>query len=412
MFKKILCIIAGVMLVFTFSFGETNASTTKSKTVTAKNSKIITTKKVVKKPATTKKAPAVKAKVMPKKITVKPTPKPTLKPTPKPQPKDINKEIINTLSTYLNTDMFSGYALVSRNDSVIFEKGFGKADFKKEIEHSSKMKYGIASITKQFTSFAILQLEEKNALKVEDYINKYLPNFPYGDKITIHQLLTHTSGLPDQPFDFDITAYRPLNNKEPNKANDDKIKLVSEPGTSFLYSNSGYILLGYIIEKTSGKTLDAYFKENIMEPFDLKNTGFNNEKNNLDNMAMGYLNKDKEEFGVTLTDTSVGYVRGASGLYSTVEDLLKWETALTEQKFISKKFYEKMYNPYDYQCGYGWFINSEPKNAPSYFHYGVSGGYRTYVYRRPSDKLTIIIISNYGDYDMSFIASMLVDAAN
>jgi CubicO group peptidase (beta-lactamase class C family) len=414
MIKRVSSIILVIIVSMTFTFAGTMANNSSQKstkgTAKVKNTKTTTVKSAkgfLKKPSAKK--PLAKKPLVKKPSAKKPA---AVSKAVTPKPKNVKEKINDVVNNYIDNDSFSGYVLVSMNNSIILDKGIGKADFKKEINNTNETKFNVASITKQFTSFAIMQLEEKNALSVNDNINKYLPNFPFGDKITIHQLLCHTSGLPDYPDDFDIAAHRPFNNKGADKANNDKVKLISEPGDSFLYSNSGYILLGYIIEKVSGKPLDEYFKENIFEPLGMKNTGYNNAENSIKDLAVGYNSVAKDVAPTSWYDINVGYIRGSSGLCTTAKDLIIWESALNEQKLISKASYEKMYKPNLMSYGYGWYINTSPKDNPSYFHYGVGSGYRTYVLRRPSDNLTIILLSNYGDYDMGFVAGQFEVAIN
>jgi CubicO group peptidase (beta-lactamase class C family) len=297
----------------------------------------------------------------------------------------------------LGPDIFSGYVYISRKGTVLLDKGYGKADFEKGTENTKQTKFDIASLTKQITAVAIMQLEEKKLLDVHDKIDKYLPSFPHGGEITIHQLLCHTSGLPEHSLDFDIRKFRPSNKSFGIEGKNENVKLAFTPGTNFQYSNTGYILLGYIIEKLSNTTLDVYFNENIFKPLDMKNTSFRNENGELSNFATGYQTEKKEKAEKSWTLLNIGYVYGAGGLCSTAEDLAKWEKALTEQKLINKESYDKIYTPNKQNYGYGWYIYKDSQGKRSYEHYGTASGYRSYILRAVDEDTVVIIISNYGN---------------
>ncbi|MBZ9685923.1 beta-lactamase family protein [Clostridium estertheticum] len=323
--------------------------------------------------------------------------------------KDVNSKTDALFTDFFGAGKFSGYVYITKNDSIILDKGYGKADFEKGISNTAQTKFDLASLTKQFTALSIMQLQEKKLLNVNDKIDKYLPQFPHGNEITIHQLLNHTSGLPEHPEKFDIRKFRPSNKIDNAAAKKMEVTLAFTPGSSFSYSNTGYILLGYIIEKTSGKTLDAYFAENIFSPLDMKNTGFKNENSSIDNLAVGYLSYKKDKAETSWTETNVGVVRGSSGLCSTVEDLIKWDKALTNKKLINKESYDKMYTPYENNYGYGWYVYKDSNEKCYYEHYGVGTGYRSYILRNVEANTTAIIVSNFGDVPFGEITSLLKD---
>jgi CubicO group peptidase (beta-lactamase class C family) len=323
--------------------------------------------------------------------------------------KEISTKTDVLFTDYFGENKFSGYVYVSKNNSIILDKGYGKADFEKDTSNTAQTKFDLASITKQFTALSIMQLEEKKLLNVNDKIDKYLPQFPHGNEITIHQLLNHTSGLPEHPEKFDITKFRPSNKIDTDAANKMEVTLAYTPGSRFSYSNTGYVLLGYIIEKTSGKTLDAYFAENIFNPLNMKNTGFKNEDSFIDNLAVGYVSSEKDKADISWSETNIGVVRGSSGLCSTVEDLIKWDKALSDKKLISKESYNKMYTPNEKKYGYGWYILKDANEKPYYEHYGVGSGYRSYILRNAEENNTVIIVSNFGDLELGSITNLLKD---
>lgn len=301
---------------------------------------------------------------------------------------------------------FSGYVYISEKGTVLLDKGYGKADFEKGIDNTKQTKFDIASLTKQFTAFAIMQLEEKKLLDVNDKIDKYLPTFPHGDEITIHELLNHTSGLPEAPENFDIRKFRPSYKGFGIEGKNEKVDLSFTPGTSFLYGNTEYILLGYIIEKVSGKTLNVYLDENIFKPLDMKNTGFKDENGELTGLATGYKTGKKDKSEKSWYLVNVGPAIGSAALCSSAEDLVKWEKALTEQKLISKESYDKIYTPYKSDYGYGWYIYKDSKGNRSYEHYGNAIGSRSYIFRAVDEDIKIIILSNYADAPMGDMITM------
>lgn len=304
------------------------------------------------------------------------------------------KQEVDKLFTDYYYNKFSGYVSISSHGVLIFEKGYGMADYEKSILNTAQTKFDMGSITKQFTAMGIMQLQEKGLLDVEDTIDKYIPDFPHGDKITIHHLLTHTSGLPLHPDKFDLDKYRPMNYEKNSAMNaeSNKISLSFEPGISYQYSNTGYILLGYIIEEVSHKPIDVYFKENIFEPLGMKNTGYKDAKFHIENLAIGYYSVTREQAEPSYYDINFG-PRGAGGLCSTVEDLHIWDRALYTNKLVSKQSVEKFFYPHTREYGYGWMIFG-PKE---YGHVGTASGYRSFILRQPDYEISIIILSNFQD---------------
>jgi CubicO group peptidase (beta-lactamase class C family) len=333
--------------------------------------------------------------------------KTSISPVEDPKLTETKAKLDKMFTDFYGPDIFSGYVYISKKGTVLLDKGYGKADFEKGIENTKQTKFDIASLTKQITAVAIMQLEEKKLLTVNDTIDKYLPGFPHGSEMTIHQLLTHTSGLPEQSTEFDIKKFRPSYKNFGLEGKDENVKLLFTSGAGFQYSNPGYILLGYIIEKLSGKTLDVYFEENIFKPLNMINTGFRDDNGQSKNLATGYVTEKKEKAEKSWTLQNIGYVYGSGGLCSTVEDLLKWEKALNEQKLISKGSYEKIYTPNKSYYGYGWYIFKDSKGIRSYEHYGFASGYRSYILRGVDEDIVAIVESNYQNVPIEAMAAQL-----
>lgn len=324
-----------------------------------------------------------------------------------PELKDLQTKLDDVFMQKYESKGFNGMALIAEGDTIILEKSYGMADVENETEFTDLTKFDIASITKQFTSVAIMQLQEKGLLNVEDTLDKYLPNFPNGDKIIIHNLLTHTAALPQTPDAFDITQYKPSNYNADIEIDSDKPKLIGEPDKSFYYSNVGYILLGYVVESITNKELDEYLKENIFDVANMNNTGFKDKNYNIDNLATGYSNFNYEKAGMPSPyDESVSPVRGSAGLCTTLNDLYSWNKALFSGKIISLKTLEKMHTPYKGQYGYGWFILGTG-DKKVVWHDGFANGYRSYIAYKPSENKSIIFISNINDSKIKLISLSL-----
>lgn len=329
--------------------------------------------------------------------------------TEKQDHKEITGKLDKVFTDFYGPDTFSGYVFVSKKGEILLDKAYGKADFEKGTEITKQTKFDLASLTKQFTAFAIMQLEDKKLLDLNDKVDKYLPTFPRGSEITIHQLLTHTSGLPANSLEFDIRKFRPSYKGFGSEGKDEKVNYAFNPGTDFLYSNTGYILLGFIVEKVSGKALDAYLDENIFKPLDMKNTGFKNGQGELNGLAVGYDTPNKEKSEKPWTLTNIGPVVGSSALCSTTEDLIKWEKSLTDQKLISKVSYEKIYTPDKKNYGLGWYIFKDAEGKRSYEHFGEASGYRSYILRKVDEDTRVIIVSNYQNTPIEDMVGLVKD---
>lgn len=300
-------------------------------------------------------------------------------------------EIVNA---YVKQKRFSGSVLVAKGGKVILSKGYGMANYELDVPNTPQTKFRLGSITKQFTALAITQLQERGLLNVEDPITKYLPDFPKetGDKVTIFHLLTHTSGIPS------FTNFPDYQQIKFNKFTGEKLiawlkgkPLEFTPGENFKYNNSGYFLLGYIIEKVSGKTYEQFVQENIFTPLAMKNTGFDRNSALIKNRAAGYTVKNKELENSEYIDMTVP--GGAGAMYSTVEDLYTWDRALYTEKLVKKATLEKIYTPYKSNYAYGWDVREQFKRK-RISHGGGIDGFNTTIVRFVNDDTCIIALSN------------------
>src|SRR5215470_14866012 len=253
---------------------------------------------------------------------------------------------------------FNGSALVAENGKVIYKGGFGLANVEWGIPNAPDTKFRLGSITKQFTATVILQLVEQGKIKLDAKLTDYLPEYrkDTGDKVTIHHLLTHTSGIPSytsQPGFFENVS------RNPYKVDDFVKKYASgdlefEPGSKYTYNNSGYFLLGAIIERVTGKPYEQVLKENIFNPVGMKNTGYDHHDTIIAKRATGYSQTPDGYTNAAYLDMSIPYAAGS--LYSTVEDLYLWDQALYTDKVLSAQSKALMYKPFLEEYGYGWVI--------------------------------------------------------
>jgi CubicO group peptidase (beta-lactamase class C family) len=296
---------------------------------------------------------------------------------------------------------FNGSALVAENGKVIYKGGFGMANMEWGIPNAPDTKFRLGSITKQFTAVLTLQLVEQGKIKLDGKISDYLPDYrkDIGEKVTVHQLLTHTSGIPSytsQPGFFENVSRNPYKVAEFVKkyASGD---LEFEPGSKYSYNNSGYFLLGAIIERVTGKTYEQALKDNIFDPVGMKNTGYDHHNTLIPKRASGYAKTPTSHTNAAYLDMSIPYAAGS--MYSTVEDLYLWDQALYTDKVLSAQSKELMYKPFLENYAYGWVVrnasfkvNDQPVQVIA--HGGGINGFTTIITRFPKEKNLIVILDN------------------
>ena len=298
---------------------------------------------------------------------------------------------------------FNGAALVAENGKVVYKGAFGMANMEWNIPNTPDTKFRLGSITKQFTATATLQLVEQGKIKLDAKITDYLPDYrkDTGDKVTIHHLLTHTSGIPSytgQPGFFENVS------RNPYKVDEFVKKYASgnlefEPGSKFSYDNSGYFLLGAIIERVTGKPYEQVVKENIFDPLGMKNTGYDHHATIIPKRASGYSKTPDGYTNAVYLDMSIPYAAGS--LYSTVEDLYLWDQALYTDKVLSAQSKALMYKPFLENYAYGWAVtngsfkqNDQPVQVIT--HDGGINGFTTTIVRFPKEKNLIVMLDNTG----------------
>src|SRR5215831_5072972 len=310
-------------------------------------------------------------------------------------------KIDQLISLYNKYGEFNGAALVADNGQVIFKKGYGLANMEWNIPNAPDTKFRLGSITKQFTATLILQLVEQGKIKLDGKLIDYLPDYrkDTGGKVTIHNLLSHTSGIPNYtalPGFFQNVSRNPF-------TVDDFIKkyasgdLEFEPGTKFVYSNTNYFLLGAIVEKLTGKKYEQVLKEKIFDPVGMKSTGYDHWATILEKRATGYTKTPAGFENAPYLDMSIPYAAGS--LYSTVEDLYLWDQALYGDHVLSASSKELMFKPNLNDYGYGFFMRKTSLGpnkfqVPVIEHNGGINGFATTIVRMPDHKRLVVLLDN------------------
>ncbi len=288
---------------------------------------------------------------------------------------------------------FMGTVLVERDGKPILDKGYGSADLEWNIPNAPNTKFRLGSITKQFTAASILLLEERGKLKVEDPVSKYMPDAPDAWKnITLFHLLTHTSGIPNFTnfADYRETQGQPTTPEQLVARFRDK-PLDFPPGEKWSYSNSGYALLGYLLEKISGQRYCDFLQQNIFTPLAMKDSGCDVNSVILPRRASGYVARPHGLENATYIDMSVPFSAGE--LYSTTGDMLRWQQGLFGGKVLMADSLKRMTTPVKNNYGFGLEIETI-QGHERISHGGGIDGFNTFEALYPQEKLSIIVLSN------------------
>ncbi|MES5927778.1 serine hydrolase [Bacillus cereus group sp. MG9] len=287
------------------------------------------------------------------------------------------------LDQYLKDKGFNGTVLVTDKNNVVLRKGYGYANIKDKVLTTPRTKYRIGSITKTVVAISILQLREKGKLNIEDNVNKYIPSFPADKNITLRNLLTHTSGLPDQGQGSVDAASR--------------LKLVTwigaqklqfPAGTGWKYTDYNYMVLAYIVEKISNKPLAEYVKENIFTPVEMNESGMGATLPEDIFLAEGYTKKDNEL--IAAPRLKMNWLYGCGEMYTTVEDMKRLDEAIMDGKLISKQSVSDMFTVSPARkYGFSFYI------YPDYYHnHGVLAGWNTFNNFNWDKRTFVILFSN------------------
>lgn len=311
--------------------------------------------------------------------------------------------------------------LVLQNGRTVFERGYGVTDLRTKRPIDARTNFRLASVTKQFTAMSIMLLVHDGKLKYEDRVTDVFPDFPeYGREITIRNLLNHTSGLQDYE-----DLMRPSADPTYQIHDDDVLKLLEQekttkfrPGTNWQYSNSGYVVLGLVVQKVSGETFGKFLNDRIFAPLHMDHTVlYEKGKNEVSNRAYGHT---KTANGWQETDQSpTSATLGDGGIYSSLADLAKWDRGLRDHTLLSEAEMQPAVTPVKVpgveepdgkkaEYGFGWFLNPY-KGHIRMWHYGETMGFRTAIERFVADRLTVIVLANRADVDANALALRVAD---
>jgi CubicO group peptidase (beta-lactamase class C family) len=296
---------------------------------------------------------------------------------------------------------------VAQGDAVLLAAGYGLADSENDVPNTPQTRFRIGSLTKQFTAMAVLILQARGHIDLEDPVCSYIADCPvHWSQITIHQLLTHQSGLPDSWQFYDDknepgVAYEPAEIVRWFK----DAPLDFAPGDRFSYSNTGYLLLGLLVERVSGRSYEQFLRHEIFEPLQMADTGYAHDDAGL---AVGYRTGDLE---APFINASLAY--SAGGLYSTVQDLYRWDRSFYTEALLPQDLLDAVFAllvstphlpfapPYDQMgYGYGWFVGEHLGRRVA-GHGGSYNGFRALIERYPDDQISIIILSNLERSDIA-----------
>ena len=321
------------------------------------------------------------------------------------------KRMDDVVQSYAGNKTFMGTVLVARGSDVLLSKGYGSANLEWDIPNTPTTKFRLGSITKQFTAASILMLEERGKLKLDDPIKKYVPEAPAAwEPITIFNLLTHTSGIPNFT---NLPEYKTLKLEATPVAKTIAVvrdkPLDFSPGEKMSYSNSGYLVLGYVIERITGASYEKFVTDNIFVPLGMKDSGYDSNTAIIAHRAAGYTSSAAGPVNADYVHMSVPHAAGA--LYSTTEDLLRWEQGLFSGKLISATSLAKMTTPFKSDYAFGVMVQTAGGRKVIQ-HGGGIEGFNTFLAYYPDTKLTVAVLANLNGQAPNQIAATLADLAH
>ncbi|MGE5352251.1 MAG: serine hydrolase domain-containing protein [Acidobacteriota bacterium] len=323
------------------------------------------------------------------------------------------QEIDKLLTEYYNSGKLQGSVLIGDDSGIIYEKGFGHANLELGVPNTPETKFRIASITKTFTSLLVMQQAEEGKVKLNAKITSYIPDYPSknGSRITIHNLLSHTSGIGHYdyvPHFFEYYSFMPYNHTDFIKLFWDR-PLLSDPGTKYQYSSFNYYVLGVMLEKITGESYDELVKKRIFDKIGMKNTAVDNQKKLEKNRASGYKMTDQGYQNAPYRNMSTALATG--DIISTVKDLYLYDRALYTDKLLSYKMRDLMFTPNLGGYGYGWESKklqlSDGSTSRVVSHVGNIYGFLSIMTRYLDKHTVIILLCNSDKSDIYGITSAL-----
>lgn len=293
-------------------------------------------------------------------------------------------------------DVPGAAVLVVRDGKALVHKGYGLADVDAGVPVTPATNFRLASVSKQFTATAILLLEHDGRLHLDDPVQRWLPALPQSN-ITLRQLLTHTSGLLDYEDLMDPADTRQVHDSDVLQLLSTQDKTYFAPGTSYRYSNSGYALLALIVERASGKRYADFLRERIFQPLGMRDTvAYENGVSSVAHRAFGHSDENGQWLRTDQSTTSA--VLGDGGIYSSIDDLQRWDAALYDDRLLPKATWQQAFTPYTdtddptVRYGFGWRITGD-----TLWHSGETIGFRNVIVRDPSKQLTVVVLTNRND---------------
>lgn len=316
-------------------------------------------------------------------------------------PRDKAARMNDLFRQYDRPDLPGASVIVIRHGKVLFKKSYGLANLEDKILSTTSTNYRLASVTKQFTAMAIMILAEQKKLSYDDHLTDLFPGFPdYGKAITLRHMLNHTSGLMAYEDLIPGGTTKPLTDHDVLRYMKEQDHTYFAPGSQFRYSNTGYVLLGLIVESVSGKAFPEFLRQNIFAPLGMNHTVLYNRDDYSDRRrAYGY---SQQGDGFLRTDQSLtSSTRGDGTVYSSVDDLYKWDQALYTTRLVSAETLKQAFTPgaaVDEKTGYGfgWFIETK-RGMRMIWHSGNTIGFTLAIHRFPDEKFTVIVQSNRND---------------
>jgi len=311
------------------------------------------------------------------------------------------------IQSHVDSKQFMGSVLVAQGGKVLLNNGYGSANLEWDIPDSPQTKFRLGSLTKQFTAAAILLLEERGKLRTDDLVAKYLPDAPASwAKITLANLLTHTSGIPNFTSfpDYSTTEATPTTPEQLVGRFRDK-PLSFQPGEKWEYSNSGYVLLGYLLEKIGGQRYQDFVRDNLFAPLGMTESGYDSRAAIILHRAAGYSPGANGPVNAGYIDMSIPFSAGA--LYSTTEDLWRWEQGLFGGKVLTTASLKKMTTPFKNDYAYGLAVRTT-HGYTVLEHGGGIEGFNTQLAYDPDGKLAVIVLGNLNGAAPGEIAGQLM----
>lgn len=317
-------------------------------------------------------------------------------------------------ATFDHPDVPGASVMVIKSGKVLYQKSYGLANLEEKTPCSVSTNYRLASLTKQFTAMATLILIERGKLSFADRLTDLFPNFPhYGRGITVRHLLTHTSGLIDYENLISPQATVPLKDRDVLRLLEQQSHTYFAPGSRFRYSNSGYALLALIVESRSQTSFAQFLKKSIFEPLQMDGTvAYERGISTVERRAYGY--SWKEDHFERTDQSLTSSVLGDGGIYSSIEDLYKWDQGLYTNKLVSVRMLKQaftgqvMTDENGASYGFGWFVGSV-RGRKLLWHYGETIGFNTAILRLPEEQLTVIVLINRSEARPTEIAQHIVE---